>query len=267
MRGPVLLGVLFAAAGAQGQSFDVVDVRVAQPLAAGTVQVLLDEGPGVLELNPKGVSRVLARPFTANGTMTLRYYTMRQLVALAYREILSDEFLTGGPNWLDSDHFDLVAKTAPGTALDEMRVMLQRALEDRFRLAVHRESKPMPVLALAVGKRDRLPPSNGSENGGCKPVSGVEGLQHWACHMTMPILALGLPRMASGYIAGVVVDATGLAGAYDFQLDWAPRRDSDADPGATIFDALEKLGLKLEERKQPMTVIVIDHVDRIPTEN
>ena len=119
-----------------GQSFDVVDVRVAQTLPAGVVQVMLDEGPGTLELNPTGVSRVLTRPFAANGTMTLRYYTMRQLLTLAYKEVLRDEYIVNGPNWVDSDHFDLLAKTAPGTSLDRMRVMLQHALTGRFPLVV-----------------------------------------------------------------------------------------------------------------------------------
>ena len=123
----------------------------------------------------------------------------------------------------------------------------------------------MPVYALTVWKQERLPPSTGSGDGGCKPVSGTEGLRHLVCHQPMDVLALALPRMASGL--GVVVNATGLKGAYDFQLDYSPGGGPEVDPGATIFDALERIGLKLQERKQPMPVIVIDHVDRIPTEN
>ena len=268
--GTLWFAALLTTPAAWGQSFDVVDVRVAKPLAAGTVQVMLREGPAVVELNPGGVSRVLAAPFGEGGTVTLRYYTMRSLITAAYKEVIRDEFIVGGPGWLDSDHYDLIAKTAPGTSLDAMRLMLQQALADRFHLAVHREQKTLGSMVLTAAKNGlKLKPSSSVNIAGCEVLPAEpDGLRHWVCQNTpMEDLAERLPILAPAYVDQPVIDLTGFAGAYDFQLDWYPKRDSGAAPGATIFDALEKLGLKLEERKQPMPVIVIDHVDRIPTEN
>jgi uncharacterized protein (TIGR03435 family) len=85
--------------------------------------------------------------------------------------------------------------------------------------------------------------------------------------MTMPDLVKELPDLAPDYMDKTVVDQTGLTGTYDFMLDWVSRRDLDAVGGVAMFGAVEKLGLKLEERKQPMPTIVIDHVDRTPAEN
>ena len=258
-----------AAAVALGQGFDVVDVRVAKPLAAGTVQVMLSEGPAVVELNPGGVSRILAAPFGEGGTVTLRYYTMRLLVTAAYKEVVRDEFIVGGPGWLDSDHYDVIAKTAPGTSLDTMRLMLQEALSDKFHLVVHREQRTMSSLVLTEarsGLKLKSSSSLGRAECGALPAE-PDGLRHWVCqHTPIEDLVERLPILAPAYVDQPVINLTGLSGAYDFQLDWYPKRDSGV-PGATIFDALDKLGLKLEERKQPMPVIVIDHVDRTPTEN
>ena len=77
-------------------------------------------------------------------------------------------------------------------------------------------------------------------------------------------------RIASSYIGLPVIDHTGFQGTYNLQLDWVPRQlaDSDADAGATVFEALEKqLALKLEKRKEPRPVVVIDKIERLPTEN
>jgi uncharacterized protein (TIGR03435 family) len=183
--------------------------------------------------------------------------------------VIRDEYLTGGPGWMDSDHFDVIAKTAPGTPKDTMRLMLQKALADRFHLAVHREQKPMTVFVLAAGKGGpKIVPAAGSGIAQCKGGLGGEGLRHWACqNTTMADLGGQLASLARAYIDQPVIDQTGLSGTYDFEFDWYSRRDAGATPGSTIFDAMEKLGLKLEERKQAMPVIVIEHVDRGPEEN
>ncbi len=248
---------------AWGQAFDVVSVRVAEPLPAGTAQVMLDDGPAVIQLNPGGVSHILAQPFAESGTVTLRYYTMRSLITAAYKEVIRDEYLTGGPGWMDSDHFDVIAKTAPGTPKDTMRLMLQKALADRFHLAAHREQKPMPVFALTVSKRGpKLQAVQGPGGGSCQ-----RGEEHQECReMTMADLAKELPGIAPHYVDRPVFDATGLKGAFDFRLDAMPRAQ-EAEQRTTIFDALDLLGLKLEERKEPRTVIAIDHVDWAPEQN
>ncbi len=84
--------------------------------------------------------------------------------------------------------------------------------------------------------------------------------------MRMADLALKLPELASGYVDRPVADLTGLTGVYDFKLDWVGRRSID-NGGLTIFDALTKLGLKLAQRKLPVTVTVVDHIEKLSDDN
>jgi uncharacterized protein (TIGR03435 family) len=196
-----------------------------------------------------------------SGLVTLRNATMKQLIQLAYKEIVSDEYLTRGPDWLDSDRFDLVAKAPPNTSADTERVMIQPVLAQRFHLSIHREQKAMAAYALVAGKRGpKLQPAASSGDPECGPGQVVDGRAHLICHsVTMAFLADRLP----GYLRRPVKDLTDIKGTYDFQLTWA-----GPQPSPTLSDALDKdLGLKLEERKFPMPVIVIDRVDRVPTEN
>ena len=203
------------------------------------------------------------------GQLSVRNVPMKELIAQAYKA--GD--VTGGPGWLDSDRFDIIAKAPPNTPEDRLRLMLQTLLTERFKLAIHREQKTMTIYALVAAKRGfKLQAAAGSGQPKCVPGQGVEGLNHTVCtNFTMTDLAAWLPtRIAPSFIDRPVVDLTGLKGTYDFRLDWVPRplAASDVADGATVFDALDKqLGLKLEERKQPMPVIVIDHIERVPTEN
>jgi len=214
------------------------------------------------------------------GQLTLRNMPMKELIAQAYK----GGDVTGGPSWLDSDRFDIVAKAAPDTPVDTLRLMLQTLLTERFKLAIHREQKTMTIYALVAAKGGfKLQAAAGSGQPRCGPGQGAEGLNHLVCtNFTMADLTDLLPsRIAPSYIDRPVVDLTGLEGTYDIKLDWVPRPPagtvatdgaipvaSDVAAGATIFDALDKqLGLKLEERKQPMPVIVIDRIERVPTEN
>jgi uncharacterized protein (TIGR03435 family) len=263
--------IFLMAAAAWGQQFEVADVRVNKAEgAAAPVQVLNEDGiPVEIQPNPNGISHLLEEPFTESGRVSLRYITMRMLIAIAYKkEIVSGEFLSGGPSWIDSDHFDLIAKALPKTPLDTERLMIRAVLAERFHLQIHRERKPMPVYALVVGKSGpRLQKAAGSGAADCRAVA-ERGPDHLVCtDMKMPDLAKALPNLAPDYLDKIVVDQTGLSGTYDFGLDWAARRNLDETGGVTIFGAVEKLGLKLEERKAPMPTIVIDRMDRTPAEN
>jgi uncharacterized protein (TIGR03435 family) len=185
--------------------------------------------------------------------------------------------VTGGPAWIDSDRFDIVAKAGQTTPPDDLRQMLQTLLAERFKLVVHQEPKMMPAYALVVGKSG--PKLQASETGlltdqRCVPGEGAVGQKHIACrHITMAVLAGQLQEQSARDIDVVVVDQTGLSGAFDFKLDWTPAArtaaaSTDPPAGPTIFEAVqEQLGLKLESRKLPLPVIVIDRVERVPVEN
>jgi uncharacterized protein (TIGR03435 family) len=173
---------------------------------------------------------------------------MVDLISMAYG-MESDKVL-GGPNWLDWDRFDVAAKAPQGTKQDELNQMLQNLLADRFKLVVHKDSKPMPAYALAVGK-DNKPKMKQAAGGGqpeCRPVQnaapGAPPNQSLSCHnMTMETFAQVLRGFAGGtYLADPVVDKTGLTGEWDFDVHWTPRnRLAQAGSDAvTLFDAVDK---------------------------
>ena len=143
-------------------------------------------------------------------------------------------------------------------------LMLQALLAERFRLVVHRETKELPGYALVVGK-------NGpkfhevQDDGTAAKIGSGDGHQINAHHISMKMLAGKL----AGYIGSPVVDSTGLTGLFDFTLDFSVDESMSADrtPGPTIFEAVQwQPGLKLEARREPAEVIVIDHVEK-PSEN
>jgi uncharacterized protein (TIGR03435 family) len=244
----------------------------------------------------------LSAEFLPSGQVTLRGITMKALIGMGWREthmypeltslsiavspavmqfkILLADYLKGGPSWLDSDRFDVVAKASQGTPVATVRLMLQKLLEDRFHLVVHREEKVMKVYSMVVAKGGaKLAEAKGGDQV-CVPSIGNDNVYHRECHnMTMAELAEQLPTYAPRFFEGrPVVDATNVQGAWDFRLDWTPLSGGLAglqaapgqefDTGTTIFSTMEKrLGLKLEQREQSMTIIVIDQVDRVPTEN
>jgi len=166
--------------------------------------------------------------------------------------------------------------------------MLRSLLVERFKIAIHTEDRPMDVYALVRTGALKLDRADESSRSSCKWPMIIPGLipRTFICqNTTMATLAGDLPQMATAYIDRPVVDATGLAGGWDFTLNFdfkvsqhraandqeqADQIPSAAVPtgGMTVFEALEKeLGLKLERQKHPMPVFVIDHIDRTPTEN
>jgi len=181
------------------------------------------------------------------------------------------DYITGGPPWLASDRFDVIAKAPPNTTLRDARLMLRSLLAERSNLAVRQSEKAMSVFALTVRKQGpALTPAAGSAEGHCAISREVEGEIHIDCtSMTVADLADYLPDLAPLYIDRPVVDLTGIKGLYDFKLSWIPQPPgADVAAGPTIFDDLEKhFGLKLEKRKQAMPILIIDHIEREPTGN
>ena len=202
----------------------------------------------------------------------------KELIAEAYH-IRADN-LSGAPNWTETERFDIVAKAPPATSPDDLRQMMVALLRERFGLATHTEQKVIPAYALVKAKNG--PSLKQSEpardvDGGCAPArASTRRDRGISCqHMSMADLADALPDMAGGYIDTPVVDRTGVEGFYDFELSWTPAarlNSSGTQPtvgsGLSVFKALEdQAGLKLESRKLPLPVVVIDHVDRTPTGN
>jgi uncharacterized protein (TIGR03435 family) len=147
--------------------------------------------------------------------------------------------------------------------------MLQALLMDRFKLAVHREKKDCPMYALVVGKNG--PKLHEAEVGRSQSSTERSRGHLTAQRISMPTLAEAL----SAEVDRPVADMTGLKGAFDLTLEWAPgesqwdaRVIADSAVKPSIFTALQQqLGLKLEARKGPIEVLVIDHAERVPAEN
>jgi uncharacterized protein (TIGR03435 family) len=154
--------------------------------------------------------------------------------------------------------------------------MLKKLLIERFQIMTHGEERPVPVYVLAAGKNPKLKPSDGTARSDCKIVNSDR--RYYVCqNTTMAQFAERLPGVSAAYIHPPVLDLTGLKGAYDFQLYWTPKgllsnptaqtpSDVASTPidQTTVFDAVDKqLGLKLEEQKHNVQVVVIDQVERI----
>jgi len=171
--------------------------------------------------------------------------------------------IAGGPEWLDSARYDIEAKTGrpekprPG----DLAPLLQALLTERFHLKFHREMREMGVTALVSDRRPKL---KGSEDEANTMSTHAEAgkSQVVATGVTMATLA----AYVGNRLSRIVIDKTGLSGAYDFILEWSPSEEADAPAPPLVAALREQLGLRLETQKSPVEVLVIDHVDR-PTEN
>jgi bla regulator protein blaR1 len=228
--------------------FEVASVKLSKAPDA----VVLVRG-GMMD-SPNGRYRVPS----VGDTVNIGNWTLGMCIAAAW-DLGAGQM--SGPAWLGSDRYDIMAKTSPQATQPELRMMLQALLADRFKLATHRVTKDLPTYALvAVKNGSKLIASTGDER---SPVMFAPPSRLIGHGSTMQGLALALARAAGR----PVVDKTGIRGAFDFSLSYSPENiDSDTSP--SILTALEEqLGLRLVPEKSPTEILVVDHAERIPTEN
>jgi len=250
----LLCGAAIAQTAPASQAFDAADVHVSTPSSNAFMRV--------------GFSR---------GRYEVHTATMLDLITIAYA--VDGESVYGGPNWLETDRFEIAAK-APADSSEADRVAMLRALlADRFKLVVHKDEKPLDVFALTAGKKVQLKESTGSGDADCNPVgSGPQPYIALECrNFSMADFAKQFRQMAGGYVTHQMVDFTGLKGTYDFTLKWTARGrlraaaanpEGEANPGISFFEAVDKqLGLKITPEKRSVPVIVVDSVNRTPTAN
>jgi len=202
------------------------------------------------------------------------------------------------PDWFNSERYNIIATVPPGTTLEQFRLMLQNLLADRFKVALHKETREMPIYSLAIAKNgprlkkaapdpppDANSPTDDRESRPGPLAKDRDGYPVLGPGMTMAMMGdrarmankghmQVLVDMLAAQTGRPVVDATGLTEEYGFALYWIPRPPG-ADPtaaedpaGPDLFTALqEQLGLKLEPKKGPIEVLVIDHAEKIPTAN
>jgi uncharacterized protein (TIGR03435 family) len=210
-----------------------------------------------------------ARRWTANNQ------TLKECIAHAYS--LPPELISGGPAWVDSDKYDVVAiepgETRPSA--EQNILMFQNLLAGRFKLRFHRERRQMAVYNLMVGKsgpkmtESPLGPENFNLIINPSPRGGP----------LLPARATTMERFAAALQEGIldrpVIDKTGLTKRYDFDLEFSPEGTLLAPPaGASatyidspdIFTAIQRIGLKLEPANGEVEVMVIDYAEK-PGEN
>jgi uncharacterized protein (TIGR03435 family) len=243
----------FAQAGNQPPKFDIVDVHASPHTSAPS--------------SPGGIFR--------SGRYVFRQATMLDLIATAYG-VESDKVLSG-PSWLENDRFDVIAKAPPSAPPETIKLMLQSMLADRFKLLMHADTKPVPALALTIGKgKPKLKKPDGASTPGCEfhresLNSGGPTHELIACRdATVETFVQALRPWIRDYSTGLLVDATGLKESWDFDFRWDTRNTllQSGGNGNSLFDAVDKqLGLKLSSQGVPMPVIIVDSVNEKPTAN
>ncbi|HEY4087706.1 MAG TPA: TIGR03435 family protein [Bryobacteraceae bacterium] len=204
------------------------------------------------------------------GRYEVRSATLVDLIATAYR--VDRDKVSGGPPWINTDIFDVIAKAPASTTPDALRLMLQALLAERFGLQVHPGTKPLPGLALTAGVHLQLKSSNGGESRCRNTAQNGAAVIAISCeNVTMTDFAAQLPRLTGAWLMGnPVADMTGLQGGWNFTLkmsgrNWLKAAGSD---GISLSEALEKqLGLTLDTRNIPTPVLVVDKVTRTPAPN
>lgn len=211
-----------------------------------------------------------------NGTLTMSNVSLSDCLRFAYGLVSDDQI--AGPDWIKSKsvRFDIVAKAAPETPREAFATMLGPLLADRLKLAFHYEKRDLGYLALVKGtsglklrEAQTNPPPNAGPSVRGRIVSNALSM-------------LTLATLLSRFERETVVDQTGLPGRYEVHLEWAPDNDralpaagpTNNPPAAipdsrpSLFTAVrEQLGLRLEGRKGPLNVLVVDHAEQVPAEN
>jgi uncharacterized protein (TIGR03435 family) len=237
------------------------------------------------------------------GRIDCHYVTLKTLLMRAYKVKNQEIF---GPGWMDSTHFNILAKVPQGATKEQVPVMFRNLLTTRFKVALHHETRPLAAYSLTVAKNgprlkeydpaaaasaDDAPPAGGKlptgEDG--FPIlrrSVITGREIVLYRQGRARLQAGNAKVArlaealSNQLDQVVTDETGLTGSYDITLYWTPDAIEPGGPApatapqeagtpeTSLFAAVEQqLGLRLVAKKIPRDTLVIDRAEKIPTEN
>jgi uncharacterized protein (TIGR03435 family) len=199
------------------------------------------------------------------GRLVVRGTSVKQLLQWAYQ--VTPLQISGGPSWLETKRFDIQAKAEGSHTKDELFQMLQPVLSDRFKIALHRETKEQSVYVLTMGaNRSRLQDAQAGQptfidlRGTPLPDNGLT-LEVVGQSVSMPYLV----NYLTGRFARVVIDRTGLKGEFDFKaqvaLDEHDLSDKQAAVATAMSNAMPLLGLKLDSQKSPVEILVVDHAE------
>jgi uncharacterized protein (TIGR03435 family) len=276
--------------------FDVASVRQNKSNDPQSTNYALFDGFVFSTISKADTAAPAGTLFSARNFSLLAYIcfayklTATQFLAVRAWQLDFNEFVgpstTPLPKWFYDDRFDIQARAAGHPTTDQVRLMMQALLAERFGLLVHKETRELPDFAMTLSKPGKLGPklrphpatdtcSSDSQVEGYPPQCGV--IAHLAPSVaarssfggrstTMQLLAASLPTQTGmATIPRPVVDETGLSGTYDFAMEWTQvaQDGTRSDATAPTFEQAlkEQLGLRLESKKGPVEVLVIDHVE------
>jgi uncharacterized protein (TIGR03435 family) len=246
-----------AMAFAQPPSFEVATVRLSPPTTGNLINVNLGR--------------------LAENRLTFGNASLGDCIKYAYGMVSDGQLVA--PDWVKSQdpHYDIEAQVPPGATREQAQAMLQTLLAERFKLALHHEQREVPHLELVIAK-------NGPKIKPSPPNAPQSGTTFGGRINTPQISMATLAMLLSRFERQAILDATGLKGNYEVKLEWTPesvrnlppRPDGQpvmfngepADARPSLATAVqEQLGLKLESRKNPIDVLVVDRAEKTPSEN
>ncbi len=263
LTGLILLTCFIAGA----QTFEVASLKPAAPYKGGPIHIATAGGPGTDDPT---------RLTFSNATLTM---------VLQRAFDLQDTQKINGPDWLNIDMFDIAATLPRSATKEQMRIMLQNLLAERFHMTWHREKQDLPayVLTAAKGRVRLAAPKDAASNPSHQEntLPGIRTITCGNCTVGEFVKLLGHPE------GRFIFDETGLTGTYDFALTYEPAYgpcrgctvggsgasapppppSPDVAPPILSVALDQQLGLKLEQKKRPVDVIVIDRIDRAPIPN
>jgi len=266
-----------AAAWPQAPAFEVATIKPAAPIEQGKMRIGFGGDAGRIAYSNVTLKDVIARAYSVKA------------------------YQVSGPSWMDSERYDITAKIPEGVPASKVPDMLQALLVERFRMSVRKENKEQAIYALIVGKNG--PKLKATEDTAAGPaMAGPDGAKVNAPRGAMMVDGSGkiqangvtlaaLADMLSRLMDRPVIDMTGLEGRYDLTLEVAmedlvgmkrmaggmgpgPHAGGgdggpapDGNPRASMFSAVQQLGLKLDARKAPVDFIVVENAEKVATEN
>ncbi len=256
----IFLSLLIATGISAQPRFEAASIKPAPPPAPGIRTI--HGGPGSSD----------------PGLATLENIDLFSLTTMAYG---IRRYQLVAPDWMSTARFNITARIPAGATVDDYRLMLQGLLSERFKLTLHHDQKEIQIAELVVGKNGPKlkqsppdptpPPENGLQPP--SPRAGPPPGYHGAINLNLPKISMErFAALLSGLYDQPVIDSTGLTGRYDITLHALvgsnpPSVDAPNAPPPLIDAVQEQLGLKLVSKKAPVDVLVVDHMEKTPTEN
>jgi uncharacterized protein (TIGR03435 family) len=229
-------------------AFEVASIKLSQSAAGGHYEI---------------------KPLPGGSGYTAQNVPFKLMMSLMYKVPMRQ--ILGGPDWINTDRFDIEARAEHPSSVDDLHVMFQNLLTDRFNLKFHKEIKKGPVYAMSVDKSGLKMKADGTGQALGIPIVPAAGGGFIGTRVPMQYLTWWLGQQLQND-RRPVADETGLDQSYDFTLSFLPQLPPDVSRDSlppemqnlpSIFDAVkQQLGLKLEAQKGPIEYYVIDNVDK-----